>query len=244
MPLALAHRPSNPASRLVAGLVLSLLAGLGGCAQTGEVKDPLEPVNRKVNSFNNFFDHWLLKPVTQGYVTVVPKPARSGVSNFFDNLLYPTVIVNQLLQGKGKKGGRDTARFLANSTLGIGGLFDVASNWGLEKHNEDFGQTFAVWGIPRGPYLVLPFLGPATPRSGVGDLAGIYTYPPTYLDNDTLRWSLFGLRTIDFRAGLLKSEEMLTGDRYLFIRDAYLQRREFLIRDGEPLEADPFLDGE
>jgi len=239
-----AHRRSNTRNSMLTALALSLLLGLAGCAQTGEVRDPLEPVNRKVNSFNNFFDRWLFKPVAQGYVTVVPSPARSGVSNFFDNLLYPTVIINQFLQGKGKTGLQDTGRFLANSTLGIGGLFDVANKWNLEKHDEDFGQTFAVWGIPSGPYLVLPFFGPATPRSGVGDVVGIYTYPPTYLDDDTLRWSLFGARTIDTRARLLDSEEMLTGDRYLFIRDAYLQRRDFLIRDGEPRESDPFLDGE
>jgi len=243
MPKIAAHKaPPLTNKFLIAWIGLSLLLALTGCAQTGEVKDPLEPMNRKIHSFNNFFDRWLLKPVAKGYVLVVPKPARSGVSNFFDNLLYPTVIINQFLQGKGKNGGRDTARFLTNTTLGIGGLFDVASRWGLDKHDEDFGQTFAVWGLPRGPYLVLPFLGPATPQSALGDLAGIYTYPPTYLDDDTLRWSLFGLRTVDFRARLLKSEEMLTGDRYLFIRDAYLQRREFLIRDGEPQETDPFLD--
>lgn len=226
----------------LAWMVLSLLVALTGCAQTGEVKDPLEPINRKIYSFNNFFDRWLLKPVAEGYVLVVPTPARSGVSNFFDNLLYPTVIINQFLQGKGKAGSRDMARFLTNTTLGVGGLFDVASRWGLDKHDEDFGQTFAVWGMPSGPYLVLPFLGPSTPQGALGDLAGIYTYPATYLDDDTLRWSFFGLRTVDFRARLLKSEEMLTGDRYLFIRDAYLQRRQFLIRDGEPQETDPFLD--
>jgi len=238
-----AHKAPPMTTRpILAWIGLSLLVALSGCAQTGEVKDPLEPMNRKIHSFNNFFDRWLLKPVAKGYVLVVPEPARSGVSNFFDNLLYPTVIINQFLQGKGKTGGRDTARFLTNTTLGIGGLFDVASRWGLDKHEEDFGQTFAVWGLPSGPYLVLPFLGPATPQSALGDVAGIYTYPPTYLEDDTLRWSLFGLRTVDFRARLLKSEEMLTGDRYLFIRDAYLQRRQFLIRDGEPQETDPFLD--
>lgn len=225
------------------GLLLLFLILLTGCAQTGKIKDPLEPMNRKVHSFNNFFDRWLLKPVAKGYVVVVPKPARSGVSNFLDNLLYPTVIINQFLQGKGKTGGRDTARFLTNTTLGIGGLFDVASRWGLDKHDEDFGQTFAVWGLPSGPYLVLPFFGPSTPSNAVGDVIGLYyTYPPTYLNDDTLRWSLFGLRVVDSRARLLTSEKMVTGDRYLFIRDAYLQRRQFLIRDGEPQETDPFLD--
>ena len=243
MPQAPSQNRRKLKKRLVlSGVIVSLVVALAGCAQTGEVRDPLEPMNRKVHSFNTFFDRWLLKPVAKGYVVVVPNPIRRGVGNFFDNLLYPTVVINQFLQGKAAEGGRDTMRFLTNTTVGLGGLFDVASHWGLEKHEEDFGQTFAVWGFGRGPYLVLPIVGPSTPQSAIGDFAGIYTYPATYLDDDTLRWSLFGLRAIDARAGLLDSEGMLTGDRYLFIRDAYLQKRSSLIRDGEPLEEDPFLD--
>lgn len=223
---------------LLVGLVL---LAIGGCATNG-TKDPLEPVNRKVHAFNRTADRWVLKPVAEGYVSATPQSLQNGVSNIFDNLLYPTVIINQLLQGKAKTGVQDAGRFLINSTVGLLGLFDVATQIGLEKNEEDFGQTFAVWGFPRGAYLVLPLLGPSSIREGSGSLAGIVTYPVTYIEPDVVRWSLFGLRTIDARANLLGAEPLITGDEYTFTRDAYLQRRDFLIRDGKPQQTDPFLD--
>ncbi len=222
--------------------MILLLLTLGGCAQTGKVKDPLEPANRKIASFNDTVDRWALKPIAEGYVSITPEPIRNGISNFFDNLLYPTVIVNQFLQGKFKTGSQDAGRFLINSTIGVAGFVDIASHMGFERHEEDFGQTFAVWGFSRGPYLVLPLLGPSTVSDGIGKAAGLYTYPPTYIEDDTTRLGVFGLRMIDTRASLLETEKLISGDRYLFVRDAYLQRREYLIRDGETKATDPFLD--
>jgi phospholipid-binding lipoprotein MlaA len=134
----------------------------------------------------------------------------------------------------------DATRFLFNSTFGLAGLFDVATELGLPAHNEDFGQTFAVWGFDDSPYLVLPLLGPMTIRDGVGNVAGYFTYPISYIEDDTLRWSLFGTGVIVERERLLEKEKLIVGDRYLFIRDAYLQRRQFLINDGQD-EDDPFL---
>ncbi|MDT8397042.1 MAG: VacJ family lipoprotein [Pseudomonadales bacterium] len=227
------------------GIIFMLLVlGLSGCAQTGATShnDPLEPFNRKVNTFNDYLDRFFLKPVAQAYTFAIPSLLRTGISNAFDNISYPLVIVNQFLQGKPATGGQDLARLLVNSTAGIGGLFDVATGWGLPAHDEDFGQTFAVWGIPSGPYLVAPLFGPVTIRDGIGDIGGIFAYPPTYFDDVSLRNSLYGASLVDQRARLLKAEELVSGDRYLFIRDAYLQRREFLNNDGAVSETDPFLD--
>lgn len=220
---------------------LLLLLSIGGCAHTGQVNDPFEPFNRKVQTFNDTVDRYTLKPVAQAYRYVLPEFLRKGIRHAFDNIAYPTVFLNQFLQGKGTTGLSDLARFLVNSTVGLGGVMDVATSMGLPAHDEDFGQTFAVWGIGSGPYMVVPFWGPVTARAGVGDVAGIFTYLPTYIDDDTLRFSIFGAAAVVERARLLDVEELITGDRYLFIRDAYLQRRHFLITDGLD-EADPFLD--
>tara|TARA_R110000822_G_scaffold12845_19_gene46229 strand:+ start:3363 stop:4118 length:756 start_codon:yes stop_codon:yes gene_type:complete len=214
---------------------------LGGCAQVETRQDPLEPFNRQMFAFNDAVDRAILKPVAKGYVKVLPAPVRTGVSNVFSNLRTPTTIINQFLQGKPVEGLRDITRFLVNSTVGILGIFDVASRSGLEKDVEDFGQTLAVWGVPAGPYLVVPFFGPSGFRDGAGDIAGLYTYPPTYADDEWV-YALFAIDFIQQRAQLLDAEKLISGDRYLFIRDAYLQRREALVRDGEADESDPFLD--
>jgi phospholipid-binding lipoprotein MlaA len=215
-----------------------LFALLYGCASNGV--DPLEGFNRKVYTFNDGVDRVLLRPVATGYTKVTPEPVRNSVHRFFVNLGYPTVVVNQFLQGKPRLGLRDLARFVTNTTLGIGGLMDVARRFGLERHEEDFGQTLAVWGVGSGPFLVVPFWGPVTLRDGAGDIAGIFTYPTYYVKSDAARWSLYGMRVIDVRAQLLELDDLITGDRYIFTREAYLQRRQFLIEDGEG--EDPFLD--
>lgn len=183
----------------------------------------------------------IFRPVACAYVAVLPEPTRAGVHNVFANLRTPTTIINHLLQGKSGKGGRAAGRLLVNTTFGVLGIFDVATGWGLEADREDFGQTLAVWGLPRGPFLMVPFLGPSSVRDGAGTLAEIYTYPPTYAE-DNLVWWLYGVDFLQLRAELLKAERMLSGDRYLFLRDAYLQRRDALIRDGEAPTTDPFLD--
>jgi len=223
------------------GLLLIALAS--GCASTGngpDNDDPLEPFNRKMHAFNDAVDKAVLKPVARGYTAITPDPVETSVHNFFLNLGYPTVVINQFLQGKPVAGLRDSARFLTNTTLGVGGLFDVARHFGLEHHDEDFGQTFAVWGVGRGVFLVAPFFGPTTIRDGAGSGVGTFTSPTHYIDDDAVRWSLRGIDLVDTRAQLLDAEGMISGDRYLFIRDAYLQRRDYLINDGR-IEEDPFL---
>lgn len=206
-----------------------------------EPSDPLEGFNRGVQAFNDTADRFVLKPVAKGYKKVVPETLRRGVGNFFDNLFYPLVIVNQLLQGKVKEGVSDTGRFLMNSTLGLGGLFDPASHAGMPAHEEDFGQTFAKWGIGSGPYLVIPFLGPSDVRDGTGSLLTYVVNPTRYIiTDDTARYSLMALNFVQIRAGLLDAEKLISGDRYIFLRDAFLQRREFLNKDGQV--DDQFLD--
>ncbi|MDT8428096.1 MAG: VacJ family lipoprotein [Pseudomonadales bacterium] len=203
--------------------------------------DPLQAFNRRVQAFNDVFDRYLLKPATQVYVAVIPGFARRGVNNAFNNAAYPTVFINQFLQGRFSDGASDTARFVVNTTIGIGGLFDVARRIGLPAHNEDFGQTFASWGAGSGPYLVVPFWGPATIRDGLGDIADFYAYLPTYIDHVPTRNSVTGFSFIDLRAEVLQQEQLVSGDRYLFIRDVYLQRRQFLNNNGAEVD-DPFLD--
>jgi phospholipid-binding lipoprotein MlaA len=196
--------------------------------------DPWQGFNRKIFAFNEFADRWVMKPVAKGYQKVTPSIVRRGIGNFFSNLTYPLVAVNQFLQGKFTLGASDTGRFIVNTTLGIGGLFDPASGAGLQAHDEDFGQTFAKWGIHAGPYLVLPFLGPSTVRDGFGSAVNFYAQPVRYLvDDEKTRYGMTALYFIETRASLLDTEQFIGGDRYIFIRDAYLQRRDFLIHDGQ-----------
>ena len=203
--------------------------------------DPWEGFNRKMMAFNDGADKYVLRPIARGYVAVLPQGPRRGISNFLGNLRSPIIIINQLLQGKFRLGGRDAVRFLTNTTVGVVGLFDPATKWGFEEHDEDFGQTFGRWGIPSGPYLVVPIWGPVTIRSGVGDIANVFAHPIRLVKEPAVGWTLVGLWAVDRRAQLLGTESLLTGDRYLFIRDALLQRQEYLINDGM-VEEDPFLD--
>jgi phospholipid-binding lipoprotein MlaA len=203
--------------------------------------DPLQGFNRAMQSFNDTADRWVLKPAAKGYRAVIPELLRRGISNFYDNLTYPLVAVNQFLQGKPGLGFADTGRFVMNSTLGIFGFFDPATDAGLRAHEEDFGQTFATWGMGSGPYLVLPLLGPSTVRDGTGALLNTYLNPTRYItDEERVRYALMGLYVIQARANLLNAEQLISGDRYIFMRDAYLQRREYLNKDGQV--QDDFLD--
>ncbi|HEC12356.1 MAG TPA: VacJ family lipoprotein [Acidiferrobacteraceae bacterium] len=227
-------------------IVILTLTALSGCATLGskdlEKKphhpDPFEKFNRAVFKFNDTADRAVLKPIAKAYVRFAPAPLRKGIRNFFNNVLEPTVVVNDFLQGKARQGINDTWRFVINSTVGIVGLFDVATKVGLEKHNEDFGQTFAKWGMADGPYLVLPFFGPSNVRDGIGLFPYYsYTHPFGYVDNNEIRWGIVVLESIDTRANLLGSEKILMQaalDRYVFIREAYKQRRLNLIHDGNP----------
>ena len=240
---ARAHpRPARPRLLLsVAALVASTLIALNGTPAHAQVSDPLESVNRVIFSFNDKADTYVLRPVAQTYVNVVPQLVRVGVSNVFGNIGDMFSAVNSLLQGKNEKLGNDLGRVLVNSTFGLGGIFDVAGYAGVEKGNEDFGQTFGYWGIPSGPYLVIPFLGPSNIRDATGLVIQSYIDPVSDVTPDLARYELLGLRVIDARAGLLGTEDLVAGaalDRYTFIRSAYSQRRRSLIFDGKPPKND------
>lgn len=231
----------NNAKFLLLLLTLAFSPFLTGCATTPANPDPWEGLNRKTFAFNEVVDKAVLKPLAKGYTAITPAPVEKGVSNVLDNLFYPTVIVNQLLQGKATNAIKDTTRFLVNSTVGLLGIFDVASKAGLPAHREDFGQTLAVWGITNSPYLVLPILGPSTARDGVGRVADTFTNPIFYVNDTATRYALVAMATVDTRARQLKAESIISGDKYLFLRDAYLQRRHYQINDGRVEEQDPFL---
>lgn len=195
--------------------------------------DPWEPFNRKVYVFNDYLDRYFLKPVAKGYQTVTPQFVEDGVHHMFSNLSEVSNILNSLLQAKFINTAESGGRLIVNSTIGLLGFFDVASKMGLQQHEEDFGQTLGYWGVNSGPYLMVPFLGPRTIRDGAGSIADSFTDPvPEGIDHVPTRNEVLGVRLIDTRAQLLKAEELVTGDRYIFIRDAYLQRRQFLVNDG------------
>lgn len=223
-------------------LVVTLLACTimaAGCATGPNPRDPYENFNRNVYSFNEGVDKAVLKPVAKGYVAVVPAIARRGVTNFFNNLGMLVTTFNDALQLKGTKVPVDFARFTTNIVFGLGGLIDVASELEIENRNEDFGQTLGYWGLRSGPYLVLPFFGPSSVRDGTGIAVDFVVSPSVYVKEDAaaVRWGLFGLDLIDSRANLLSAENFLDQaalDRYSFLRDSYLQRREYLIHDGRP----------
>ena len=220
---------------LVLGLLLTLTF-LGGCA-TNNPRDPLEPMNRAVFSFNETVDNAIIKPVAQGYRAVLPQFARTGVSNFFSNINDVMVALNNLLQGKVVNAVSDVGRVLVNTTVGIAGFFDVATHFGLEKHNEDFGQTLGRWGVGDGPYLVLPFIGSSNVRDTLARVVDFKTDPITYVRSMSLRNSFWGTRALSDRANLLDASKLLETaalDAYEFVRDAYRQRRRNLIYDGAP----------
>lgn len=212
---------------------------LFGCATQPIAKpdprDPFERVNRVTYRFNDALDRAVLKPVALGYRKITPRPVRTSVSNFVDNLSYTTVIVNDLLQLKFKPFFQDTGRLVVNTTAGIGGLFDPASRIGLQKNDEDLGLTFGHWGAGPGPYIVIPFLGPSDVRDGIGRIGDIFTDPRHYIRNPWVSWSLWGVQVVDTRARLVDSEKVLEEayDKYAFLRNAYLQRRQYLVTGGE-----------
>ncbi|MEX2132259.1 MAG: VacJ family lipoprotein, partial [Pseudohongiellaceae bacterium] len=217
----------------ILALVMFSLLLLSAPGQAAESGDPLEPVNRATLRFNRVVDTLLFKPLAKAYEIAVPSIAKHGVRNFFGNLDDVNVVVNDLLQGKFRQAGSDLGRVAINSTLGVGGLFNVAGNsFGLEKHNEDFGQTLARWGVGSGPYVVLPLLGPSTLRDSIGLVTDTLVDPVANVDHSATRDSLAGSRAIDFRARVLPFDDLIVGDEYLYIRGAYLQHREYLVEDG------------
>jgi phospholipid-binding lipoprotein MlaA len=229
---------------MIAALRLAALAFVAltaaGCASspgrtTGD--DRFESFNRGVYRFNDSIDRAALKPVAKAYKNVTPRWMRAGIGNMLSNIEYPSTIVNQFLQGKGKLGMRDTGRFLLNTTLGVAGLFDVATAVGLEANDEDFGQTLAVWGVPSGPYVTLPFFGPSSVRDAPGRVVGWFTDALSYVDIPwEVRWGERALDVVHTRSELLLVDPTLERayDKYAFMRDAWIQQREFQIFDGNP----------
>ena len=219
-------------------LIAALFAAtLAGCTAAPSRVDPFEPLNRASYQFNDAVDTAFVKPAVQAYVDVVPLPIRTGVSNFYNNIDDLFSAFNGLLQGKPDKFGNDMGRVILNTGFGLGGIFDLASEMGIERGNEDFGQTFGVWGAAQGPYLFIPFLGPTTVRDGTGLLVRLSVGPIGYIRDVPVRNSLYVLNAVDLRAQVLGTGALVETaalDRYLFIRNAYLQRRRFLVYDGKP----------
>lgn len=219
-------------------LVLSI-ACVSGCAtlgSTGDPRDPFEGFNRHVTGFNDFMDRVLIQPLIKLYRAITPEFLNKAISNFFDNINDAVVIINDFLQFKFKQMVSDLFRFILNSILGIGGLFDVSTGMGMAKHYEDLGQTLGVWGFGAGPYLVVPLLGPSTVRDAVGRLAlgTWFNSPISYIGDRSVRLGLMALNYVDYRADNLSATKLIGEaalDRYEFTKNIYLERRENLIQD-------------
>jgi phospholipid-binding lipoprotein MlaA len=229
------------ANPLVIRYAVALVAALflGGCATPQgprDPRDPFESVNRGIYKFNDTVDRAVLRPTARVYRAVLPQFVRTSVGNFFSNVNDVRVVLNNVLQGKFTTAYADFGRVAMNSTLGVLGLFDIASEAGIEKHQEDFGQTLGWWGIPDGPFLMLPLFGPSSARDTVGFVVDTFTDPVTYVDPSRARNQLTGTRFVNRRADLLDATQVLktTLDPYQFMRDAYLQRRRNLVFDGKP----------
>jgi len=221
--------------RRLAALVAAAL--LAGCAATPSRVDPLEPFNRAMFEVNDVAEKVVIKPVVNVYTTVVPSPVRTAVSNVFGNIEDLFSAVNGLLQGKPDKAGNDLGRVMVNTLWGLGGLIDVATDAGIERGNEDFGQTFGAWGIGQGPYLFIPFFGPTTIRDGSGFLIRVAAGPVGFIPDVPVRNSLYGVGYVDLQAQAKEARAVVDTaalDRYRFIRNAYLQKRRYDVFDGEP----------
>jgi len=230
-------------------LLFLFISGCASISGPADPRDPFESYNRAAFEFNDGVDRYLLKPVATGYDTITPAPVQKGIHNFFSNLDDVIVIFNDLLQLKFIQLASDTGRFLVNSTLGIAGLIDWASDMGMPKHQEDFGQTLGYWGVPEGPYFVVPFWGPSTIRDTAGLLVDSAQFDPVWQQLEdgfppvrrktSDSWNLTIVESIEVRASLLKAEGILNEaalDRYAFIREFYLQRRLNQVHDGNPPE--------
>lgn len=243
--------------RSAAALVLAASLLAGGCATTGtpaptaaaarHPADPFEAFNRKVFAFNDAIDRAVLEPVARAYRDTVPQLVRSGISNVLGNIGDVWSAANQFLQGKGQLGFEMGMRVLTNTVFGLGGLLDPATEMGLTRRSEDFGQTLGKWGFGQGPYVVLPLFGPSTARDAAGRVLDTQASPSSLAQRDGARAALTGIQILDTRASLLGATALLDRvalDRYSFVRDAYLQRRLDAVYDGAPPLDDPFADDE
>ena len=206
-----------------------------------EISDPFEDLNRDIFIFNEKLDEKLLKPAAIAYRKVTPQFARSGVTNFFNNLEEIDTTINQVLQGEIKYAFNDAGRFVINTTIGLFGLIDVASKMGLERHEEDFGQTLGVWGFDSGPYIMIPFLGPSNPRDLLSRPISSFLSGTFAMEDDDVKITLVGIDALETRERLLDAETLIIGDKYIFVKDAYVQSREYEINNGSS-EDDEFLD--
>ena len=206
-----------------------------------EISDPFEDLNRDIFIFNEKLDEKLLKPAAIAYRKVTPQLARSGVTNFFNNLEEIDTMINQVLQGEIKYAFNDAGRFVINTTIGLFGLIDVASKMGLERHEEDFGQTLGVWGFDSGPYIMIPFLGPSNPRDLLSRPISSFLSGTFAMEDDDVKITLLGIDALETRERLLDAETLIIGDKYIFVKDAYVQSREYEINNGST-EDDEFLD--
>ncbi|MBM7059174.1 VacJ family lipoprotein [Pseudomonas sp. UL073] len=216
-------------ARVLACAGLALLPLAAGAAE----EDPWESVNRPIFRFNDFLDTYALKPLAQGYQAVTPQFFEDGVHNMFNNVGDVGNLANNLLQGKVQDAGVDTGRLIFNTTFGLLGFFDVGTQMGLARNDEDFGQTLGAWGVGSGPYVVLPFFGPSTLRDAPAKIPDSYLGPYPYIDHVPTRNVIRGVNVVDTRANLLSAEKLINGDKYVFIRNVYLQNREFKVKDGE-----------
>ncbi|MDF2489309.1 MAG: VacJ family lipoprotein [Pseudomonas sp.] len=212
-----------------AGLLLAPMAA----TQAATEEDPWEAVNRPIFRFNDVLDTYALKPLAQGYQFVTPQFLEDGIHNVFQNLGDVTNLANNVLQLKPHAAGVDTARLIVNTTFGLGGFLDVGTRMGLQRNDEDFGQTLGYWGLNSGPYVVIPLLGPSTVRDAFAKYPDTYTRPYRYIDHVPTRNTVLAADVVDTRASLLSAEKLISGDKYVFIRNAYLQNREFRVKDGE-----------
>ncbi|MDY7559735.1 VacJ family lipoprotein [Pseudomonas sp. 10B1] len=217
---------------------LALLCFIGGVALVPSAaqaadEDPWEGVNRVIFRFNDTLDMYALKPLAQGYEFITPRFVEDGIHNFFNNIGDVRNFANDVLQAKPHAAGVDTARLLLNTTLGVAGFIDVGTRMGLQRNDEDFGQTLGYWGVSSGPYVMLPLLGPSTVRDGLARFPDTYDSPYHYMNDISWRNSLEALDIVDTRASLLSAEKLINGDKYTFIRNAYLQSREFKVKDGK-----------
>jgi phospholipid-binding lipoprotein MlaA len=214
---------------------LSVCAGIALVPVAGQAAedDPWEGVNRAIFRFNDVLDTYTLKPIAQGYQYIAPQFVEDGVHNFFNNIGDVGNLANNVLQAKPAAAGVDSARLIFNTTFGVLGFIDVGTHMGLQRNDEDFGQTLGYWGVPSGPFVMLPLLGPSTVRDTISRVPDSYATPYRYIDHVPTRNSGLGVNMVDTRASLLPAERMITGDKYTFIRNAYLQNREFKVKDGQ-----------
>ena len=212
-------------------LIVSLLV-LSFSAKSQDY-DPWMRLNKHFFSVNDYFDQLLVRPVALTYTNITPRFFQVGVGNVFDNLQDVNVAINDFLQFKIEDGLSDSGRIIVNSTVGIGGILDVATSMGLYRNEEDFGQTLGVWGFDAGPYVFLPVFGASNLRDSVGMIVDALFNPIRYIENIESRYALYLADELDFRSSLLAYDELIIGDRYLFVREAYIQNREYVVNDGE-----------